>query len=205
MTQTVRTLALVLALSLLSGCSVESLINRPPPPQIYLLRPKLGASVGPRVSWALSIGEPSAPFSLSSRRIAIQRSADTLDFYADAAWQDRTPELLQRLTLEGFEDSGRISAVAREDSGLHTDYLLQIDLRRFEARYGGAQDAPVAEVAMTARLIRLSDRKVVATTVIHTTAPAQANSIPAAVSAFDAATGKAVQQLVAWTLAAPGS
>ena len=203
MTKILRNLVSVLALGLLCGCTAQSFIDEPAPPQIYLLRPRLGSVAAQKVSWALAISVPSAPLSLASRRVAIQRSADTLDFYADAAWQDRTPGLLQRLVVEGFENSGKITAVARTQSGLHADYLLQLDLRRFEANYPSPDGAPVAEVGMAARLIRLSDRKVVATTRIRTQVPAGANSIAAAVSAFDLATAQAIEKLVAWTLAAP--
>ena len=203
MIKILRNLVCVLALGLLCGCSAQSFITAPTPPQIYLLRPRLGSIAAQKVSWALAVSAPSAPLSLASRRIAIQRSADTLDFYADAAWQDPAPRLLQRLVVEGFEDSGKITAVARTQSGLHADYLLQLDLRRFQAIYPNPDGAPVAEVDVIARLIRLSDRKVVATTRIRTQAPARANSIAAAVSAFDLSTAKAVEKLVAWTLAAP--
>ena len=203
MTKIFRNFASALALSLLCGCTAQSFIAEPAPPQIYLLRPRLGPSNGPKVDFTLAIGTPSAPFSLASRRIAIQRSANTLDYYAKAVWQDRTPTLLQRLVVEGFEDSGKITAVARTQSGLHADYLLQLDLRRFEADYLSPNGAPRAQVSLAARLIRLSDRKVVATTRIRTQASAEHNSITAAVTAFDRATAKAVKALVAWTLAAP--
>jgi cholesterol transport system auxiliary component len=203
MTKILRNLASALALSLLCGCTAQSFIAEPAPPQIYLLHPRLGPIKGANVSFALAVSTPSAPFSLATRRIAIQRSANTLDYYADAVWQDRIPRLVQRLVVEGFEDSGKITAVARTQSGLHADYLLQLDLRRFEADYLSPNAAPRAEVSLSARLIRLSDREVVATTRIRTQAPAERNSIKAAVRAFDHATAKAVKALVAWTLAAP--
>jgi cholesterol transport system auxiliary component len=202
MTRRLRSLASALALSLLCGCTAQSFIDEPTPPQIYLLNPHLGPSKGAKVSFALAVSQPSAPFSLASRRIAIQRSATTLDYYANAVWQDRTPRLLQRLVVEGFENSGRITAVAGTQSGLQADYLLQLDLRRFDADYLSLNGAPRAELSLAARLIRLSDRKVVATTRIRTQAPAQQNSIKAAVTAFDQATAKAVTALIAWTLAA---
>ncbi len=203
MTRILRNMASAFALSLLCGCTAQSFIDAPTPPQIYLLNPRLGPINGSKASFALAVSTPSAPFSLASRRIAIQRSANTLDYYARAVWQDRTPRLLQRLVVEGFEDSGKITAVARTQSGLHADYLLQLDLRRFEADYLNPKGAPRAELSLSARLIRLSDRKVVATTRIRTQAPAQRNSIKSAVTAFDHATAKAIKALVAWTLAAP--
>lgn len=205
MSHTVRSLAMASTLLFLTGCSAQSLLDTPPPPQIYLLRPKLGTVRAPQVSWSLAVGQPSAPMSLQTTRIAIQRSVDTLDFYANAAWQDRTPALLERLIVEGFQDSGKIAAVAGEGDGVHADYLLQTDIRRFEADYHSPKGAPEIVVELTARLIRLSDRKVVATTVIRKTRMASSNSVPAAVKAFDGAMRQTVEQLVGWTLKTPGA
>ena len=64
----------------LSGCA--DLIGPEPAPQLYVLRPELSAlPQAPAVTWQLTIALPSAPLSLDTPRIALQRWAETLDYY----------------------------------------------------------------------------------------------------------------------------
>lgn len=186
----------------LSGCA--NLIGPGAAPQLYVLRPKLGPLPNaPQVNWQLTIALPSAPLSLDTARIALQRSAETMDYYANAAWQDRAPVLLRRALIEGFENSGKIPAVARDTEGVRADYLLQTDLRAFEARYDTPDGAPTVVVDMAARMLRTPGRTIAATLQVHKAAAASANSVPAVVAAFDQAVADAVETIVAWALMAP--
>lgn len=186
----------------LAGCS--SLIGPGPAPQLYVLRPALGPLAdAPKVNWTLTVARPTAPLSLDTARIALQRSPETMDYYAQSAWQDRAPVLLQRALIAGFERSGKIAAVAGDAEGVRADYLLQTDLGSFEARYASPDGAPTVVVDITARLLRLSDRRIAATLRDRKTAQASANSVAAVVAAFDQATDAAVEAIVAWALAAP--
>ncbi len=126
-----------------------------------------------------------------------------MDYYANAAWNDRAPVMVQSLLLEAFEASGRIGAVGREDSGLRTDYLLQSELRDFEAQYDVPDAAPRIVVKLLLRLVKIPERNVVGTTLISREAQASANSLPAVADAFSEATGAAVKEAVDWTLAVP--
>lgn len=202
MIRTPRALILAAALGL-TGCSAQSFFGEQNPPELYVLRPPAPEVNAPRAAWPLTVAEPEAPLGLNTAHIAIQRSPETLEYYADADWQDRAPALVQSALIEGFEKSGKIGAVARDSQGLKSDYLLQSELRRFEAVYVTAGGAPTIVVEIGLRLMRLSGRSIVASTVIEKRQIASANTIPAAVVAFDEATGAAVTDAVAWTLQAP--
>jgi cholesterol transport system auxiliary component len=186
----------------LAGCS--DVIGPGAAPQLYVLRPELGpVANAPSVGWALTVSLPSAPLGLDTARIALQRSPETMDYYANAAWQDRAPVLIQRALLEGFEKSGKIAAVASDTEGVRADYLLETDLRAFEARYPSPDAAPEVVVDIVARLLFTPGRKIAATIEDMKTAQAGANSVPAVVAAFDQATAAAVEAIVAWALGAP--
>lgn len=186
----------------LTGCA--NLIGPEPAPQLYVLRPRLGPlPKAQAVDWQLTIALPSAPLSLNTARIALQRSPETMDYYANAAWQDRAPVLLRRALIEGFENSGKIAAVASDTEGVRADYLLQTDLRSFEARYDTPDGAPTVVVDLAARMLRTPGRSIAATLQIRKTAAASANSVPAVVAAFDQAVAEAVEAVVTWALMAP--
>lgn len=174
-----------------------------PPAQIYLLNPTLGPVEGPDVNWQLAVSEPTCDDSINSLRIALHRGS-MMDYYADAQWTDEAPKVVQTLLVVAFEQSGHISAVARESDGLHADYLLQMEMRDFEARYDGASGAPTAVVTIVARLLKSPGREVIATRNASHQAPASVNSVPAVVDAFNQATGAVLTEIVGWALRAPG-
>ncbi len=172
-------------------------------PQLYVLRPNIVPPAGAPVRWRLTVGIPDASASLDTERIALSRSATTMDYFANAAWMDPVPAMLQRLLVQTFDASNRITAVARDASGIETDYLLQTEIRDFEARYDTADGAPQVLVLVQARLVRMPQRDVVANLTVRQQAQASANALDSIVIAFNQAAGAAVAQIANWTLSAP--
>jgi cholesterol transport system auxiliary component len=156
-----------------------------------------------KVNWALAIQKPDAPGNLDSARIALARNETQLDYYANAAWPDRLPDLMQTALLAGFEASGRIDAVSRDDDALQSDYQLSTDLRAFEARYAASGGAPSVAVTIIAHMADTKSRKILANLSVNLTEPASANSVDAVVQALNIALAKAVDQIVQWALALP--
>jgi cholesterol transport system auxiliary component len=186
----------------LAGCG--GLIGPPEAPRLYVLKPALPqATQGTKVDWALSIALPDASAGLDTDRIAISRPPAGMDYYADAAWPDRLPALVQSALLQAFEDSGRIEAVALDTDAAHADYILSTDLRDFEARYDQPDGMPVAVVRIGARLVRAVKRDIAGHFDAAEEAPATQNSVEAAVAALDEALARALAKIVAWALEAP--
>ena len=201
-----RRLFLIASSSLaLAACgSLDKLIGPPDAPQMYALRPPTPpAEPGGKVGWALSVAKPDAPDNLDSTRIALTRSNTQFDYYANAVWPDHVTDLVQTALLAGFEASGRIDQLSREEDTLHADYTLLTDLRDFEARYASTDGAPSIAVTIVAHLAEAHSRNIVSSLTASYNEPAAANSVDAAVEAFDAALGKAVAQIVQWALTLP--
>lgn len=153
------------------------------------------------VPWRLAVATPDAPASLDTARSALTRSATTMDYFANAAWNDRIPLMLQRLLVQRFDASGRIVSAARDTSELESDYLLETDIRDFHARYDTVEGAPEIVINVQAKLVRMPQREIVASLNATQTARASSNSLDAVVVAFNQAVGAAVGQIAAWTLA----
>ncbi len=201
-----RRLFLIAGSSLvLAACgSLDKLVAPPDAAQMYALRPALPAGQsGAKVGWALSIIKPDASNSRDSSRIALAKSDTQLDYYANATWPDRLPDLVQTALLAGFEASGRIDAVARDEDALHSDYELSTDLRDFEARYATPDGAPSVAVTIIAHMAHTRTRKIAANLAVTLTEPASANTVNAVVQAFDVALAKAIAQITQWALALP--
>lgn len=187
------------SLLLLSGCG--SLLGPSnAPPQLYLLNPSFGALTGvPQTQWQIDVPEPTSSDVLDTKRIALTRGL-TMDYYADAAWTDQAPDLIQELLVRAFEKSGKIKAVGRPSGGVRGDLLLATNINDFSAHYATENGTPTVVVDIVAKLITATHHDVVATHDVRLELQASMNSVPAVVQAFNQATGQAVEEIVTWAL-----
>ena len=194
-----RILSSAACLMPLTGCS---LLFAQPTPQLYRLAPQTEAAPNERpVHQQLVIVLPVSPQSLDTDRIALTRNRTTLDYFAAASWTDRSPVLLQGLLIRAFEDSGRIIGVGRDSSGLTPDYLLETDLREFEAHYGEAgNQLPTVTVSLVAKLVKMPDRHIIGSLRVAEQDPAARNDLTSIVDAFDRAIAKVLTHVIDWTL-----
>ena len=201
-----RSLRLGLALAVLAGAAGCSLPGTGDPPQLYTLTPKstFDASL-PRVEWQLVVERPVAAAGINTQRIAYQRSPVTLDYFARASWTDLAPALVQTLLIESFENTGRIRAVSRESTQLRPDYILQTELREFQAENDASGRQPIARVRLNGKLIRMPDRTIVGNRTVSRTATSARSDIEGIVLAFDEALGGVMKEMVEWALRAPGT
>lgn len=183
----------------LAGCSVLFPASAP---QLYRLTPQTGAGPhGPLIRAQLVVDVPTAPESLDTDQIALTRNQIELDYFAGSTWTDRVPRLLQGLIIDALQNSGRIVAVGRDSSDISPDYILQTDLRDFQARYTGSGDQPpTIVVRVAADLVKLPDRRVIGSMLAAKEVPARHNDLGNIVEAFDAATSDVITQIVDWTL-----
>jgi cholesterol transport system auxiliary component len=188
------------AAGFVAGCQA---LKGPPIPQLYVLRPQIPQSMGPQVQWRLSVAAPDAVASLDTPRIALTRSTTTMDYFANAAWTDRVPLLLQRQLIQAFDSSGRIVSVDRDTSGLDADYLLQTEIREFQARYDAPDGPPQIVISIQAKLARMPQRQIATSLGVSQQAGATANNLDSIVAAFNQAVGAAIGQIVSGTLAMP--
>ena len=190
----------VAAAASLVGCQLISAVSDPI--DLYTVTPKSTFDPDlPAVYWQLAVEAPAASANLSTGRIAIAMTPTSTDYYANAAWTDRAPLMVQTRIVDSFENSHKIVAVARESIGLRANYVLQSDLRNFEAMYfyGGT---PVVHVRIVAKLVRMPDRQIIGVGTFERCVRARADKVPKVVEAFDQALGSVMKRLVAWTLKA---
>jgi cholesterol transport system auxiliary component len=183
-----------------TACS--SLIPGPAaPPQLYVLVRKTTFPPDlPNVSRQLLVDAPAAPAEIDTARIALTRSPTTIDYFANAAWTDRAPAMVQSLLIESFEETGKIPSVARDSAMLRADYILMPELRRFEARYQNGESPPTVSVRLLVRLIKMPERTIIGEDLAVGRETAAANNMDAIVEAYNEALGSVMKRLVTWTL-----
>ncbi len=207
----VRGLVSALAVSFLSACSF-SLPNSGEPPRLFVLTPKSTFPENvPAVDWQLLIEPPVSAAGLSTPRIALQDSPIELRYFQRANWTDFAPKMVQTLIIESFENSGRIVGVGREQIGLRSDFVLKSELREFQAEYthplpeeaatlSPSAPPPRIRVRLSAKLVKMPQREIVAARSFEAKIRAERNTMAAIIAAFDEALGKTLKALVIWTL-----
>jgi cholesterol transport system auxiliary component len=203
--RTLLTGAAALALSApLAACS-GNLIGPPDAGPIFVMRPDFphaAAGTG-GVDWALSILHPDIASGLDNDRIALMQPDGTMDYYAKATYQGRLSMIVQQALLDGFEGSGRITKVAREEDALHSDYNLVVEVKDFEAKYSQQDGIPAGVVTLSVKLTTAHGRDIVQGFSTTQSVNATANSAAAAAQALQQALSAAVTQVVGWALDAP--
>jgi cholesterol transport system auxiliary component len=187
--------------TMLAACAVLSAGEDPP--KLYTLTPKSTFDPSlPRVSWQIVVEPPSAAAYLNTSRIALAMTPTSADYYANAAWTDRAPLMIQTLLVESLENSRRIVGVGRDPLSVRPTYVLQSELREFQAEYFHGKP-PLAHVRIVARIVRQSDRQIIASRGFERCVKATEDSVPAVVQAFDAALDGVLKSAVSWTVRTP--
>jgi cholesterol transport system auxiliary component len=188
----------------LSGCDLLSTVQEPV--DLYTLTPKTTFDEElPKVDWQLVVEQPIAAAGLVTPRIALQHTPFTLEYYANAAWTDNAPAMVQTLLIESFEATKSIVAVGREAIGLRPDFILKSDLREFSALYDGDNPIPEVWVRINVKLVQMPDRKIVASHTASRKIAAPSGKLADIIATFDEALDKVLKEIVIFTLQAPSN
>lgn len=195
--RTAFALAGALALSACGG-----ILPKAEPMQI--LQPQVHVTADPawpQANWQLAIVRPRSNDMIETPRLVVNPTPDRVEVYKGVAWSDSTPELVQQAMISAFEDSNRITAVSRQGNGLRTDFLLQSDLRDYQAVYRTPAGPPDIVLTISVKLVDFASSRVVAGRVFTQTQAATSTDVHAVAQAFDTALGNVLHELVGWTLA----
>jgi cholesterol transport system auxiliary component len=208
MNRTLRPLRpVIFAVLLLATGGCSKMFTEPPRPLFQLAPPSDVPTNLPHTNAQIVIDAPYAPEGLELRRIAVVRSANGLDYLADGDWADRTPSMVRAVLVEAFENSKAVAGVGPDSLDLRADFEIDGDLRHFEAIYDSPDSksggAPTVWVALSVKLVKVPEHKILAQTLISARQPAAANATPAIVQAFSTATQSVAKQVVEWTLTNP--
>lgn len=177
----------------LAGCS--GFHSKESPTQVYTLSPPLPVAAETAAAATLKVLRPLSAPGLDGDAIVLTRSGQQLDFYAHSRWAAPLPELVQSAAIDALRAAGRFRAVQSEGAPLDADFLLQLEIRRFQAEYHG-EGAPTIQVQLVATLGRRSDRSVINSVVAEAMVPAGANRLQSVSAAFETALGQALAQLI---------
>jgi cholesterol transport system auxiliary component len=183
----------------LAACS-GGLHSDVPATQVYVLR----AVTHPRsemthANASLHVGRPAPAPGLGSDHILLVQSDHRMSYYVGSRWPDDLPAVVEALAADALRSSGAWSTVQDSTSAFSSDYLLQIEIRRFEADYSASSAAPEVHVVLDCTVGRRAGREVIDSFVAEGSSSAAANRLGDVVSAFEDAANKALDQIAVRT------
>jgi cholesterol transport system auxiliary component len=187
----------------LSGCA-GLLHSDARPVETYYLRARAASltEAAQNAAVSLRVGHPVAAPGLDSPHIMLVQADHRMNFYTGSRWVAPATEVVESLAVQTLRASGAWTSVEDSGSPFPSDYLLAIDLRRFEADYTEGGALPVVHVALECIVGRREGRDVVATFVAAGDAPAAANRMSEVVAAFEQASTAAMDVLAQQALQA---
>ncbi|MCB5302504.1 ABC-type transport auxiliary lipoprotein family protein [Yersinia bercovieri] len=194
-----RTWLLMLSMlaMLLSACTI---LPTAPVSQVYLL-PVPPATNVPRaqsVNWSLRVSQPATSQFLNSSRIAVQPQGQEIAVYQNSRWSDPAPILVRNRLIQEVRADGRIRAVSSDDDSLQADVELSGDLSAFQGVY--LTDKSEVLIRFDARLVRISDRRIIATRHFEIRQPIKGTEMNEVVQAFGLASDQLATQVLNWML-----
>ncbi|HYM34971.1 MAG TPA: ABC-type transport auxiliary lipoprotein family protein, partial [Steroidobacteraceae bacterium] len=193
---TMMRLLVVVVLASLSGCTSSLLESKLPISVVYVMAAAPAENAAANQSTLdLAIALPTAAPGLDTERIAILHEARRLDYYREAQWGAALPQVVQSLLVGSLQNQKLFRSVTTEQARVTASYLLDLDIRDFQAEYANDSSAPTVRVTLVASLIRISDRKLIGMYPVTFTVLASANRMSAVAAAFESAARQAATSL----------
>lgn len=192
----VRLCGMLLTIAVLVGCGLTRQLE-----PVSVLAPEVAATVDPglpTVDWAVQVRRPVSDRMRDSERLFVRVGGSRLQAYPGAVWLDQAPDMLQALTVQALEDSGRFQGVGRA-GGLRSRFLLDTEMRRFDAVDDGGQNLGV-ELVFQVRLISQRSGQVAASHTFELNARSSGQQLDPLVAAFEQALADYFSQLLPWVL-----
>jgi len=186
----------VIATALLAGCvSIPDV----PPREHYVLDDRGGARAANPAggsSRVLLVSSASASPFYDTQNLVFSRTPGQRGYYQFAGWTERPGRRLSELLARRLEAGGRFRSVAATTAGVKGDVVLNTRLEEFYHDVGEKPGSVRVEV--TAELVELASRAVIARRRFVQTAPAAGENAQAAVAAFNQATAALLDEMSAW-------
>lgn len=189
---TIAALAL-LPLSM-SGCALIG--GGSTPLDTYELSAPTSGENAPRSRTQILVAEPAALKALDGQNIVIKPAAGSIQYLKGAQWADRLPRVVQARLAEAYQRSGRFGGIGKPGEGLAIDYQVISEVRAFEVRVAGGEQA---HVEIFVRILNDRNGVVRAQRSFSASAPVSGTGNDAYVAALDRAFGQVAAEIVVWT------
>mgnify|MGYP006429740895 CR=1 FL=1 len=187
------------SLCLVAACSPSSLLTSNAPAEtIYTLTPKSYADTQkPDNPGLLEINPVRVAPHLETDRILIKKDGRELDYYAGAKWASRTGDMVYGFLQRSLENRFGPVVVSSDDTRLHPDNVLQIEVRDFQAEYTGSTEIPPKiKVTLNAYILNRDSREQNDHMQFTKTIKAADNTLAAVTFGFEKAMRRVIEHII---------
>ena len=182
-------ISLILCSFTLASCT---LLETPEPLPLYTLQ---SGTFEPSnlLNESMAIDMPLSEASLNTNRIALTLSPYQREYFADASWPDRLPEVFQEILLEGLSQRWGGLFVNRVEMGLQTKYILHTEIQDFSVH-----NMNTAILKVRFKLVNLRERKVIASHIVEEKITLCVVTLEGIITAFNEGTHALLEDAIAW-------
>jgi cholesterol transport system auxiliary component len=195
-----RRVAPLLLLPWLAACG-SLLDSDAPPDTVYELRttnaPKSAAALAPQVPGEIVVLRPLVRPGLETDRIVVALPDHRLDSYRGSRWSASLPDLVQSLLLDDLRARGAWQTVLPDRGEFRGRWMLQTEIRDFQAEYATPGTAPLVRVTLRGELGRAPSRGPVGSAIGAAEVRAASDRMRDVAAAFAAAYAEAADRLLA--------
>ncbi|MEL6371876.1 MAG: ABC-type transport auxiliary lipoprotein family protein [Pseudomonadota bacterium] len=150
------------------------------------------------VTWRLSIDDPLATRAIDSTKIALTKNGHQFQYYSGGEWADRAPRLFQAALIRSFQNTDGIVGVGSRSTQPIADYILQTDLRAFEAKSASGELQAVVEIY--ARVTNIRGKTFSAKRFRQERSIGSDTAVNVA-GALNGASGEIIEEMIDWSIA----
>ena len=189
----------------LGGCAMSGLGGGNSAPNTYniMTPPKIGSVRASRLASQVTVSPPQSIRALDTDRILVSAPGGRISYFADSAWSDRLPRLVQSRLVEAMQDSGAFRAVLTSQDRVDGDYAIATEIRAFQIDVGNGRSA--ATVTIFAKIVDERRGKVIATREFSASVPTGKDDPAAGVAALQEGFNQVASELVRWTASPRGN
>lgn len=191
-----------------AGCNtIASLEQSATTLDTYDISPVQVSGAGTRGRSTLLVLEPAAPAALSTDRILIRSSPQSVTYLPDGRWVDDLPLMLQSVLIRTISGSGRVGFVGAADAGPVPDSVLLTRIDRFDVAVSqdeAGQRQYVAQVALELTVLRDRDQKIMGSQSITRSMPLKSDAVGVIVAGFQTLMNDMLPDAVGWIAGTAG-
>ncbi|MBX9804756.1 MAG: ABC-type transport auxiliary lipoprotein family protein [Alphaproteobacteria bacterium] len=137
---------------------------------------------------------------IDNTRIALKPQEQTIDYYADVEWADRLSALIQESVIYSLQNKTSLKGVSRPTEGIHANYALKIEVRKFFTGHPVQGQSTTAQVEYMVLLVKMPERTVVASRQFTHAQTIPENCMDAIVKSLNTAHLEVSRAMVSWVL-----
>ncbi|MFI4935660.1 MAG: ABC-type transport auxiliary lipoprotein family protein [Caulobacterales bacterium] len=192
-----RVLAVAAATLALGGCI--TLFPKATPAPLYRFGEQVTAAQAPSDTHFAVLDDTLGFDRTASTDRILTINGNEVAYIKDARWAVAAPLMFHTAVQHAFDSAGGPARLIERGEAWRPDYVMKVDVLRFEARYDhGAGAAPTIVVRLRATLNKGMDHALVGDRLFEASIAASDNRVGPITEAFDQATSKVLTDLVAW-------